>query len=80
MPINPLANLTPNQLIIIIIISIWSLIWKGFALWKSAHNQHRTIFIVLLILNTAGLAEIAYLIYLHYKTKKNNVTLPAEQV
>jgi methionyl-tRNA synthetase len=41
----------------------WSLIWKGLALWRAARNQHKWWFVALLILNTAGLLEIGYLIF-----------------
>ncbi len=40
---------------------IWSLIWKGFALWKSARNNSQAWFIVLLIVNTLGILEILYI-------------------
>ncbi|MEK7513452.1 MAG: DUF5652 family protein [Patescibacteria group bacterium] len=42
---------------------IWSLIWKGLALWKAAKNNQLYWFLPLLILNTAGLLEIAYLAF-----------------
>jgi len=44
-----------------VILAIWSIIWKGFALWKAAHKEDKPWFIALLILNTAGLLEIFYL-------------------
>ena len=48
-------------IILFIIIAIWSLTWKGFALWKSARKNHLVWFIVLLIVNTIGILEILYL-------------------
>lgn len=39
---------------------IWTLIWKGLALWKAARHQSTIWFTVLLVLNTAGLLEIVY--------------------
>jgi len=56
--------------ILFITIVVWSAVWKLIALWKSARNGHMTVFIVLAILNTLGIAEIAYLIYLYFKSKK----------
>jgi hypothetical protein len=51
-----------SSLILILgIIAIWSLIWKGFALWKSARKNHIVWFIVLLIVNTLGVLEILYI-------------------
>jgi len=40
---------------------VWSLIWKGFALWKSAELRQKYWFIALLILNTFGILEIIYI-------------------
>ncbi len=40
---------------------IWSAIWKGIALWKAARNGNLVWFIVLLVVNTAGILEIIYI-------------------
>lgn len=48
-------------LIIFIIISIWSLVWKGLALWKSATKKQPVWFVILLIVNTVGILEILYI-------------------
>ncbi|MFA6430461.1 MAG: DUF5652 family protein [Candidatus Paceibacterota bacterium] len=54
----------------ILLVIVWSAVWKLIALWKASRNNHLTIFIVLAILNTVGIAEIAYLVYLKMKGKK----------
>jgi len=41
--------------------SIWSVVWKGIALWKAGRNGHLVWFIVLLIVNTLGILEIIYI-------------------
>ncbi len=56
-----LAN--PFSQAVFYVLLIWSLIWKGIALWKSSHNEQRNWFIVLLILNTFGILEIVYIFY-----------------
>lgn len=43
------------------ILALWSLIWKGLALWKSARNDQRYWFVTLLMINTLGILEIIYL-------------------
>jgi len=48
---------------------IWSLIWKGLALWKSAELRQKYWFIVLLVLNTAGILEIIYIFLIARKYK-----------
>lgn len=47
---------------------VWSLVWKGLALWKAAHHEHKWWFIALLIVNTVGILEILY-IYIFSKQK-----------
>ncbi len=42
-------------------IAVWSLAWKGFALWKSSKKSHLIWFIVLLIVNSIGILEILYI-------------------
>lgn len=45
----------------LIAIIIWSLIWKGFALWRAARNESKPWFIAILVVNTLGILEILYL-------------------
>ena len=45
----------------IIILVIWSLIWKGLALWKSARAGQMAWFVVLLVINTLGILEMLYI-------------------
>lgn len=40
---------------------VWSIAWKGWALWLAARRKETLWFIALLILNTAGLLEIFYI-------------------
>ena len=53
----------PMFQIVFILLSIWALIWKGIALWKSSRNNQRNWFIFLLVLNTFGILEIIYIFY-----------------
>lgn len=62
--------------VILILIMIWSLIWKGFALWYSAKSDEKYWFVAILILNTAGILEIAYLFFFA-KTKLTVVQVSA---
>ena len=50
------------QAIVVLILLIWSTVWKGFALWKSGRRGQKVWFIVILVLNTAGILEIIYLL------------------
>ena len=43
------------------ILAIWSIVWKGFALWRAAERKEKWWFIALLIINTFGILEILYI-------------------
>ena len=40
---------------------VWSLTWKGIALWKASRNEHLVWFIVLFLINTLGILPIIYI-------------------
>jgi hypothetical protein len=42
-------------------LAIWSLFWKGLALWHSSQRKQPWWFLILLIVNTAGILDIIYL-------------------
>lgn len=56
--------------VVVALVLIWSLFWKGLALWKAARHTHKWWFIALLVINTAGILEILY-IYVFSKRMKN---------
>lgn len=51
----------------ILLLAVWTIPWKGIALWKSARIGHKKWFIFLLILNTIAILDIYYI----YKVAKN---------
>ena len=78
---------------IFVIFILWSIVWKGLALWISAREQKKWWFMVLLIINTAGILEIIYILgfsaagreYLSSlkakrEAKKNTKEVKAEEV
>lgn len=56
--------------ILFFLLIIWSMIWKGIALWKAGRNNQLVWFIALLILNTAGILEIIYLLAFQKKKEE----------
>lgn len=48
---------------VVLVILLWSIVWKGLALWVSARRTEKWWFIALLVLNTAGILEIIYLFW-----------------
>jgi len=59
--ITDFSGLLGLPLWLIVVASIWTIIWKGFALWKSARKNSMVWFIVLLVVNTLGILEILYI-------------------
>lgn len=47
--------------LIFAVLVVWSLIWKGMALWKAARLGSKGWFVALLIINTLGILEILYI-------------------
>lgn len=58
---NALADLNQIPPLLLFGLFVWSIIWKGLALWRSAKLEQKNWFVAMLILNTVGLLEIAYL-------------------
>jgi len=40
---------------------VWTMAWKGIALWRAGRNGHLVWFIVMFIINTLGILEIIYI-------------------
>lgn len=49
---------------------IWTMFWKGMAMWHAAQRKSLPWFVILLIVNSFGLLEIGYLIWLKTKGEK----------
>jgi len=58
---NLLGVSTTTAILLVIVVSIWILTWKGFALWKAASKKSIPWFIILLVFNTVGILEILYI-------------------
>lgn len=59
--INLLSDWIGVNPIFIALAIVWSLIWKGLALWKSAGLRQKYWFLAILPINTLGILEIIYL-------------------
>ena len=54
------------------VLVIWTLVWKGLALWKCVKKNHFIWFIVLLVVNTLGILEILYIyLFSEFDKKKS---------
>lgn len=59
--------------IIFLLVIVWSLVWKGLALWKSAKRDNKVMFVLLLVINSLGILPISYLVYVKMKSKQTQV-------
>ena len=57
--------------LIVFVVYLWSVIWKGIALYRAAKSNQKVWFICMLVLSTAGILEIVYL----FGFAKNKLTL-----
>ena len=74
---NYLGISATAALVLFTILSIWALVWKGFALWKSSKKNQLIWFIALLIINTVGILEILYIFVFSKIQLRNKSTKPA---
>jgi methionyl-tRNA synthetase len=61
---------------VFLLLILWSIPWKGIALWKSARKRSVVWFTVLLIVNTLGILEILYIFLFSRCCEKK--TVPAK--
>ncbi|MDR3519727.1 MAG: DUF5652 family protein [Candidatus Pacebacteria bacterium] len=46
--------------LILLLLAIWTIPWKAYALWLAVKRNQKIWFIIILILNTVGILEIFY--------------------
>jgi hypothetical protein len=45
----------------LLVLIVWSLFWKGLALWHAGRRGQPWWFVIMLVVNTVGILEIIYL-------------------
>ena len=55
--------------LIISLLVVWEMAWKGVAMWRAGRNAHLAWFICLFIFNTAGILPIIYIFAFSKKVK-----------
>jgi len=61
---------SPTFAAFVILVALWTIPWKGVALWRAARNNQLAWFIAMLVLNTFAILEITYLFF--FQKKKIN--------
>lgn len=49
--------------IVLTVLAVWTIIWKGLGLWRAAQNKQMWWFLAFLIINDLGILEIIYLLW-----------------
>jgi len=68
----PLGGYLPIVGILFAAVIVWSMIWKGIALWKAAQKNDKVWFVVLFLVNTAGILEILYIYVISKRSQPTN--------
>ena len=54
-------GLTAGTFTLILVLALWSAVWKAFALYRAGRVSDPIWFVVLFLVNTVGILEILYL-------------------
>ncbi len=54
-----------------LLLIVWTLVWKGLALWRAARKNSPIWFVVLLVVNTIGVLDILYYFFFADMGKKS---------
>ncbi|MCL2037607.1 DUF5652 family protein [Candidatus Saccharibacteria bacterium] len=54
-------HLTSTETALLVVLIVWALFWKGLALWHAARKKQPWWYVIMIVVNTAGLLEIIYL-------------------
>jgi len=60
--INMNFDVSTTWLTVIFLLAIWDLVWKSIALWRAARNSATGWFIALVLVNSAGVLPIIYIL------------------
>jgi len=63
-------DLTGADGVLLALLLVWVLVWKGLALWRAGRRNETAWFVALLVLNTLGILEIIYYFLIAKSDKK----------
>lgn len=75
---NPFFMMSSGGVLIVALV-VWSLVWKGLALWRAAHREEKGWFVALLVLSTVGILDILYL-YVFSKEEEKKEEVKIEEI
>lgn len=53
---------------VFILLVVWTMVWKGLALWKAGRKNDMLWFVILFLVSTVGILDIIY--YYHISKRK----------
>ena len=59
-----------SKLIIIILISLWTLVWKVYASWNASKKGQKKWFVAIIVFNTLGILDMIYIFAILKKSLK----------
>lgn len=67
----PFLDAVPAALVIVLLIllALWTIVIKAFALWHAARNSQTFWFVALLVVNSLGILELVYLLAFRKDTR-----------
>jgi hypothetical protein len=65
---------------VVVLVAIWTLFWKGWALWRAARSGSKWWFVILLVVNTLGILEILYIFVFSKRGGIRNLMQPAKPI
>lgn len=63
-----LSGLTIENKLLFVLLVIWTMIWKGLALWKAGRKNDMLWFVILFLISTVGILDIIY--YYHISKRE----------
>lgn len=64
-----IQNIPVEWTIAIVIVAIWDVVWKGIGLWRASERGDKIWFGIMLVLNTAGILPIIYILITNQKSQ-----------
>ena len=61
----------------LMLVALWTVVIKGYALWHAARSSQKWWFIALLFINTLGILEVIYLIWFRKNSPSAHSHTPA---
>ena len=55
-----------------VLLIVWTLLWKCYSVWLASKNNHKKWFVALVVLNTVGILDMIY-IFAYLKKKPSDV-------